>query len=187
MSLADELNTWIERIERGELKEEWLHRPTWDEYFTRMVFLVARRSTCIYHRTGAIMVKEHRVLTTGYSGSPSGIVHCTQVGCTQQKWSEEKGWPPDCRGIGAIMNSIIQAALFGIDISGATLYTNEVPDLNIIKILINLKIRDVRFVLPAEKLTLTQEARRMAEDGGIQIKSIEMMDVEAMPNGQGDG
>ena len=183
MQLADELNGWIERIENGEMMEKSLKRPSWDEYFMKMVFLVAKRSTCIYHHTGAIMVKDHRVLTTGYSGSPSGIVHCTEVGCTQPEWSEDKGWPSNCRGIGAIMNSIIQAALFGIDISSATLYTNEVPDLNIVKILINLKISDVRFVLSYNKLNITPETEEMVKNGGIKIKTLEELDVEAMEDG----
>src|SRR4028118_148388 len=56
-------------------------RPSWDEYFTRIAHEVATRSTCPRLAVGAVIVRDKRILTTGYNGSPSGMPHCDDVGC----------------------------------------------------------------------------------------------------------
>src|SRR5947209_18034967 len=57
-------------------------RPGWDEYFMEIARTVATRATCPRAAVGAVLVREHRILTTGYNGSPRGVAHCTEVGCT---------------------------------------------------------------------------------------------------------
>jgi dCMP deaminase len=68
-------------------------RPSWDEYFSQLARMVASRSTCIRRKVGALLVKEERIVATGYNGAPQGIAHCLDVGCLR----EEKGIPSGYR------------------------------------------------------------------------------------------
>ena len=90
-------------------------RPDWDEYFLNIAREVAKRSTCPRASVGAVIVKDNRILATGYNGSPPGKPHCTEVGCLVVNDHCE-------RVIHAETNAIAQAAKFGISINGATLY-----------------------------------------------------------------
>ena len=58
-----------------------MERPSNDEYFMEMAELVSSRSTCLRRKVGAVIVKEKRVLSTGYNGSPKGTKHCEELGC----------------------------------------------------------------------------------------------------------
>ena len=90
-------------------------RPSWDEYFLSIAREVATRSTCERRHVGAVLVKERRILTTGYNGSPPGQEHCTQIGCLIEDGK--------CiRTLHAEQNAIAQAALHGVSTKGATLY-----------------------------------------------------------------
>lgn len=90
-------------------------RPTWHEYFLSLAKLVASRSTCPRASVGAIIVRDKRVLATGYNGAPSGEPHCIDAGCLVVDGHCQ-------RAIHAETNAIAQAARFGIPIGGATLY-----------------------------------------------------------------
>ena len=65
-------------------------RPDWDEYFMDIAILVARRSSCLRRSVGAVLVRENRILTTGYNGAPSGLRHCLELGCLQEHPSSQK-------------------------------------------------------------------------------------------------
>ncbi|MDI6887097.1 MAG: deaminase, partial [Candidatus Thermoplasmatota archaeon] len=89
-------------------------RPNLDEYFMRMAQLVSKRSTCLRRQVGAIIVKEKRVLATGYNGAPKGLKHCSEVGCVREELKVPETHRHElCRGLHAEQNAIIQAALFG--------------------------------------------------------------------------
>jgi dCMP deaminase len=95
-------------------------RPDWDTYFIDIATVVATRSTCDRASVGAVIVRDKRILTTGFNGSPSGQPHCDEVGhliigghCA--------------RTIHAELNAIIQAALHGISLRGATCYLTHFP------------------------------------------------------------
>ncbi|MEW6185564.1 MAG: cytidine/deoxycytidylate deaminase family protein [Thermodesulfobacteriota bacterium] len=106
--------------------------------------LVARRSTCLRRRVGAVAVKDKRVLATGYNGAPSGIPHCLEVGCLREKEGIPSGERHElCRGIHAEQNVIIQAARHGVSIEGATLYCTNLPCVICSKMLINAGIREI--------------------------------------------
>ena len=90
-------------------------RPSWDEYFMDIAKEVAKRSTCPRASVGAVIVKDNRILSTGYNGAPPKEPHCTEVGCLMKNNHCE-------RTIHAETNAIAQAARFGIAINGATLY-----------------------------------------------------------------
>ena len=66
-------------------------RPSWEEYFMEIATLVAKRSTCLRRSVGAVIVKDKRVLSTGYNGAPSGVRHCEEVGCLREKLGIESG------------------------------------------------------------------------------------------------
>jgi dCMP deaminase len=113
-------------------------RPAWDEYFMAITREVSNRSTCLRRRTGAVLVKDRRILSTGYNGSPRGLAHCGDVGCLREQQGIAPGRGHElCRGIHAEQNAIVQAALHGVAIDGATLYSTHQPCVLCAKMLIN--------------------------------------------------
>ena len=103
--------------------------------------LVARRSTCIRRQVGAIVVKDKRILATGYNGVPTGLAHCEDTGCIREQNNIPSGQRHElCRGLHAEQNTIIQAAFHGISISGATLFCTTLPCSICLKMLINAGI-----------------------------------------------
>ena len=121
-------------------------RPDWDEYFLDIAALVARRSTCRRRSVGALLVRDRRLLTTGYNGAPSGLRHCLDIGCLREEMKIPSGERHElCRGLHAEQNAIIQAALHGVSIRGATLYCTSHPCIICSKMIINSGISGVVF------------------------------------------
>ncbi len=121
-----------------------VERPSWDEYFMDIVMLVARRSTCLRRSVGAILVKDKRILATGYNGAPSGIRHCLEVGCLRDQLKVPSGERHElCRGLHAEQNAIIQSALHGVSLKGATVYCTNHPCVICAKMIINAGITRV--------------------------------------------
>ncbi len=118
------------------MAEEHYRRPSWDDYFMDIALQVAKRSTCGRLRVGAIIVKDRRILTTGYNGAPAGLPHCDEVGHLMVDGH--------CvRTLHAEQNAIIQAALHGVSVAGSTLYVTHQPCLTCAKMIINAGIRRV--------------------------------------------
>jgi len=118
-----------------------LSRPTWPEYFMAITRLVANRSTCLRRHVGAILVKDKRILASGYNGAPSGMKHCEEVGCIRENTSVPSGERHElCRGLHAEQNVIIQAARYGIPIKGSILYCTNKPCVICTKMIINAGI-----------------------------------------------
>jgi dCMP deaminase len=106
--------------------------------------LVAKRSTCTRRAVGAIIVKDKRVLSTGYNGAPSGIRHCSEAGCLREQMKIASGKMHElCRGIHAEQNAIIQAAYHGVSVKGGTLYCTNLPCLICAKMIINAGIEKI--------------------------------------------
>ena len=119
-------------------------RPSWPEYFMAITKLVASRSTCLRRHVGAILVKDKRILATGYNGAPSGIKHCEEVGCLRDNTSVPSGERHElCRGLHAEQNLIIQAAYHGIQIKGSILYCTNKPCVICTKMIINSGITKI--------------------------------------------
>lgn len=115
---------------------EHAERPSWDEYFMQITFEVAKRSTCPRAAVGAVIVREKRILTTGYNGAPMGLAHCTEAGCLMVN--------DHCvRTLHAEQNAIIQGALHGVDVSGSTIYVTHQPCLVCAKMAINAGIKRI--------------------------------------------
>lgn len=118
-----------------------MNRPSWDEYFMDIAAAVATRSTCRRRQVGAVIVKGKRILTTGYNGAPQGLSHCLDLGCMREQLGIPSGERHElCRGLHAEQNAIIQAALYGVEIQGASLYCTHMPCSACTKMLINAGI-----------------------------------------------
>lgn len=108
--------------------------------------LVASRSTCLRRQVGAVIVKNKRILATGYNGAPSGVAHCEDIGCLRKEMNIPAGERHEiCRGTHAEQNAIIQAANFGVNISGAVVYSTHQPCFICTKMLINAHVARILF------------------------------------------
>ena len=106
--------------------------------------LVAKRSTCIRRQVGAILVKDKRILSTGYNGAPSGVDHCLDVGCLREQKNIPSGERHElCRGSHAEQNAIVQAAAYGTSIKDAVLFCTNLPCSICIKMIINAGIKSI--------------------------------------------
>ncbi len=122
-----------------------IKRLCWDEYFLKLAFLVAERSTCRRHHVGAVIVRDKRILTTGYNGAPSNTKDCLELGCLRDQLKIPSGERHEiCRAVHAEQNAIIQAAVYGIDITNSTMYCTHSPCIICAKMIVNAKIK--RFV-----------------------------------------
>ena len=118
-----------------------MKRPSWDEYFMKITHLVSERSTCMRRRVGALIVKDKRIISTGYNGSPRGLAHCLEIGCMREQLGIPSGERHEmCRGAHAEQNAIIQAASSGVSIEGATMYCTTAPCSTCAKMIINAGI-----------------------------------------------
>lgn len=116
-------------------------RPSWDNYFMDIACLVAKRATCLRRAVGAVVVKDRRILATGYNGAPSKVRHCAEVGCLRQQMEVPSGERHElCRGIHAEQNAIIQAAYHGVSIKGGTLFCTNLPCSICAKMIVNAGI-----------------------------------------------
>lgn len=119
-------------------------RPTYDEYFMKMAYLAASRSTCLRRQVGAVLVKEKHVLSTGYNGPPKGLKHCDETGCLREQLGVPSGERHEiCRGLHAEQNAIIQAAMFGVSIKDSVLYVTNTPCVVCAKMLINAGVTEI--------------------------------------------
>ena len=119
-----------------------MERPSWDEYFMKIAHLVAERSTCLRRKVGAIIVKDKRIISTGYNGAPRGVAHCLDTGCLREKLGIPSGERQElCRGAHGEQNAIIQAASSGVNMEGATMYCTTAPCSTCAKMIINAGIR----------------------------------------------
>lgn len=116
-------------------------RPSWDSYFMDMAHLVATRATCDRKHVGAVVVRDKRVVATGYNGSPPGLPHCDVVGHDLVRQADGK---ENCvRTVHAEMNAILQAAQYGVSLAGTTLYTNTYPCWHCAKAILGARIATV--------------------------------------------
>ncbi len=147
-------------------------RPDWDTYFMDMAKLASRRSSCLRRAVGAVLVKDRRVLSTGYNGVPSGVTHCEVTGCLRERLNVPSGERHElCRGLHAEQNAIIQAAFHGVSIRAAVLYCTTLPCIICTKMLINAGVRRIVYLDGyADSLTeemlgeVGMELVRMGED-----------------------
>jgi dCMP deaminase len=146
-------------------------RPSWDEYFMKLVQVVRERADCTRRKVGALIVKDFRIITTGYNGTPHNIKNCSEGGCERCKKRDEGkiNWyeyEESCICIHAEQNAIIQAAYLGTSTKGGTMYSTTSPCSSCAKLIINAGI--IQYVYSEshhdnQGLVLLKEA-------GIQVK-----------------
>lgn len=142
-------------------------RPTWDSYFMEITKLVASRSSCLRRSVGAVLVKDKRILATGYNGAPAGMKHCEEVGCLREKLHVPSGERHElCRGLHAEQNAIIQAARQGTEIVGSTLYCTTAPCSLCAKMLINAGV--VRIIY--EGNYPDERAMEFFQEAGVKVE-----------------
>lgn len=145
-------------------------RPSWETYFMNITNLVAERSTCLRRAVGAVIVKDKRILSTGYNGAPTGLRHCLEVGCLREQMGVESGKMHElCRGIHAEQNAIIQAAYHGVSVKDASLFCTNQPCSICARMIINAGIRKI-FFQSSYADTLAEE---LLDEAGIELKKIE--------------
>lgn len=119
-------------------------RPGWNEYFMEIAHVVKRRSTCIRRQIGAVIVKDNRILTTGYNGPPPGMKHCDEVGCLRKQLNVPSGERHElCRALHAEQNAIIQAAKSGVEVDGAVIYVTTQPCMICAKLIVASGIKKI--------------------------------------------
>jgi dCMP deaminase len=139
-------------------------RPTWDEYFIEIAKVVGTRGTCNRGRNGAVLVKNKRILTTGYAGAPTSLPHCDVVGHMMVETTDSNGnRSRHCiRTTHAEQNAITQVALHGVSTDGATMYTKFVPCFACAKMIINAGIERVIAEKDYHDSNLTKEFLKQA-------------------------
>ena len=151
-------------------------RPSWDEYFLSIAAKVRERSTCLRRQVGAIVVKDKRILSTGYNGAPKGMAHCVEIGCLREKDDVPAGQRHElCRGIHAEQNAIVQAAAFGVSIKESTLYCTHFPCVLCTKMLINAGIKR----LVAMEAYPDDLSASMLKEAGIDVCVMDLRDFES--------
>jgi len=146
-------------------------RPDWDSYFMEIAKIVSKRSTCIRRNVGALIVKDKRILSTGYNGAPINLKHCMDRGCLRQTLNVASGERHElCRGLHAEQNAIIQAAYHGVSIDGAQLYSTHLPCSICIKMIINAGISRV-FYLDGYPDDLASE---LVRESGIVLHKVKI-------------
>ncbi|MCL1880480.1 MAG: cytidine/deoxycytidylate deaminase family protein [Actinomycetia bacterium] len=139
-------------------------RPSWDQYFMQIAHLVSTRTTCLRRAVGAVLVRDKRILATGYNGVPKGIEHCLTRGCLRAELGIPSGEKHElCRGVHGEENAILQAAKNGISVDGATCYVTTQPCIMCAKSLINAGVTEIVFDA-AYPDKLTQE---MLDEAGV--------------------
>ena len=121
-------------------------RPDWDEFFMLSAIIASTRSSCIHLQTGAVIVKDKRIISSGYNGAPPGIKNCLEVGCRKDR----EGVPFEdktkgvCRGIHAELNALVQVARK--DLKDATIYSVYLPCSSCVKVIAGSGIKEVVYL-----------------------------------------
>jgi len=146
-------------------------RPSWDEYFMKIMNTVSERATCDRGRSGCVIVKDRQILVTGYVGSPKGLPHCDEAGHNMKKMLHEDGSTSDhcVRTVHAEQNAICQAAKLGIPLEGSTLYCRMTPCRVCAMLIINCGIKRV---VCEKKYHDGEESEKMFYDAGVILEIL---------------
>ena len=146
-------------------------RPSWDEYFMMAAKLSGTRATCLQRKVGTVIVKNRRIVTTGFNGSPPGLPHCTEVGCLI---FSDRG--TSCqRVLHSEHNAVLQDAG---RLEGTTLYTSFLPCLNCMKIIISARIKEIVYEHEnAQKDEYENTKKEFVQQAGIMLRKIPTVDI----------
>ena len=152
------------------LKE--IQRPSWDEYFMNIAKVVASRSNCMKRKVAAIIVKDKRVISTGYNGTPRGTRNCNEGGCPRCNSLAASGTALDeCLCSHGEENAIVQASYHGVSVKDAIIYTTFAPCLQCAKMIINAGLREVVY---NQEYPLNDSAFRLFQEAGVFIRRLKV-------------
>jgi len=141
-------------------------RPSWDQYFMSIARLASTRSTCLRRQVGAVIVKDKKILATGYNGAPMGLKHCLDIGCLREELGIPSGERHElCRATHAEQNAIVQAATCGVNIKDSVIYSTTHPCILCSKLLINAGISKIII----EDSYPDEMSRQMLDEAGVEI------------------
>ena len=144
-------------------------RPSLDEYFLEIAFVVGKRATCLRNNVGAVLVRDKRILSTGYNGAPSGTKHCLEIGCIRDAEGIPSGTRHEkCRAAHAEQNAIIQAAIHGVGTLGATIYCTHQPCILCAKMIVNAGVERVVFTIAYPD----KDSLKLFKEAGIKVVRI---------------
>ena len=160
--------------QENEVKKEVYRRPSWDEYFMKIVEMVGTRGNCDRFRGGCVITRDRRIVVTGYNGSPAGSPTCDEVGHEMHTVVNEDGSSSrHCiRTTHAEQNAICEAARMGISLEGGTLYCQMTPCYTCAKMLINSGIKRV---VCAKDYHAGQRTKEIFQETGV---AYSLMDSE---------
>jgi len=146
-------------------------RPDWDHYFMNIAHVVALRGNCIKRKVAAVIVKDKRIISTGYNGTPRGVKNCSEGGCPRcNRFGQSGENLGECLCSHAEENAIVQAAYHGVSIKGATLYSTYSPCLICTKMVINSGITEVVFSMA---YAMDEVPLGLLQEAGIKVRKIE--------------
>ena len=152
------------------------NRPSWDRYFMDIAEVASRRSNCSRRRVAAVIVRDHRVISTGYNGTPRGVRNCCDGGCPRCASDVPSGTAiSECLCSHGEENAIVQAAYNGIMLKGATLYTTFSPCLLCAKMIINAGIVEVVY---HQHYTIDDVSMKLLNEAGVKVRSVDEGDLK---------
>lgn len=159
-------------------------RPSWDEYFMKIAELVGSRATCDRGRSGSVVARDKRILTTGYVGAPAGVKDCDEVGHEMHTVIQEDGTESQhcIRGTHAEQNALVQAARTGVSLVGGTIYVHMAPCYACAKMIINAGI--VRIVA-GKDYHGAKRSKEIFKEAGIAFELLSS-EVETYPGMSSD-
>ncbi|OGW85311.1 MAG: cytidine deaminase [Omnitrophica bacterium RIFCSPHIGHO2_02_FULL_46_11] len=147
-------------------------RPDWDEYFLGIAKVVALRSNCVKRKVAAVIVKDKRIIATGYNGTPRGVKNCSEGGCPRCNQLTSSGTKLDeCLCSHGEENAITQSAYHGVNIKDATIYTTYSPCLLCTKMIINSGLHEVIFNMD---YPLGETSMRLLKEAGVKARKVKL-------------
>jgi dCMP deaminase len=169
-SSIEALHQNLSQITQRILSE--ISRPSWDEYFMKIAQVAALRSNCVKRKVAAVIVRDKRVISTGYNGTPRGTKNCYEGGCPRCNNLADSGTKLDeCLCSHGEENSITQAAYHGVSVKDATLYTTFAPCLMCTKMIINAGIREVVY---NKDYPLNDSSFALLREAGVLCRQLEV-------------
>ena len=166
-----ELQANLDTIVRARLMAE--SRPDWDTYFMGIAQMAALRSNCMKRKVAAVIVKDRRIVSTGYNGTPRGVANCNEGGCPRCNSLTPSGTKLDeCLCSHAEENAIVQAAYHGIGVRAATIYSTFSPCLICTKMIINAGIAEVVYDLD---YSLNDTAESLLKEAAVNVRRVERL------------
>lgn len=164
--LQDQLSDLLKRLIRQ------VERPDWDEYFMKLAMVASLRSNCVKRKVAAVIVRDKRVISTGYNGTPRGTRNCFEGGCPRCNDLADSGTRlEECLCSHGEENAIIQAAYHGVSVKDGVLYTTFAPCLTCTKMIINAGIVEVVY---NQEYPLNETSFHLLQESGVKFRQHEV-------------